>query len=470
MREDLVGQLSEELSNAMFGDGRLTGRLTEIVDALVARPSDSLPKALRTEAALEGAYRFFDNRRVTPEKILAPHIEATIGRCQMSGGRVLAVHDTTQFDFGQEIERDGLGPLKGNGGRGFFGHFTLAVATGETREPLGVLAMSHFVRKPGGKGKRSAQAIRDDADNERIRWREQVVAVGEMVPDVIHVMDREADSYALLHAMGNREYVVRAQHDRVVDLPAGMRVQERERLSKILAQEHIRLERTVRVSKRKAVTPTQKRIHPARAERIALLVVRATRVLIRRPDVSLPGLSKTISVNVVQVFEPEPPTGEDPIEWVLLTSLPIDSAKAIAFVIDCYRARWIVEEFFKALKTGCEMEERQLETLPRLLNLLATLAPVAWQLLLLRHLAREHPDTPAAHVLSADQLTALRAFAQRPLPPAPTVRDAMLCIAQLGGHLKRNGEPGWQVLGRGFHDLLLFARGWSARADGGRSM
>jgi hypothetical protein len=462
--------LSAEVANADFGDVRLAKRLGKIVDALMARPSDSLPKALRTESGLEGAYRFFDNERVTPERVLAPHIEATIERCR-AAGRVLAVHDTTQFDFGDNITRSGLGPLRGRTrGNGFFGHFTMAVSAEGQREPLGTLAISHFVRKPGGKGKRSDAAIRDDQDNERRRWRKQVALVEQRLPGAIHVMDREADSYALFCAMNEQKFVVRAQHDRVVELPDGLRLGERERLASVVANAHVVLERMVYVSPHTAKTPAQNRIHPTRGERIAKLLVRATRVAVRRSRYQSSELPPSLDINVVQVIEVDAPPGEVAIEWVLLTNLPIDSVDAVAFIVDSYRARWLIEEFFKALKTGCRVEERQFETLPRLLNVLATLTPVAWQLLLLRHLARFCPDVPADKVLSASKLGALRAFADRPLPSAPSVRDAMLCIAQLGGHLKRNGEPGWLVLARGFHDLLLFERGWAAGAKTSRGM
>jgi hypothetical protein len=147
----------------------------------------------------------------------------------------------------------------------------------------------------------------------------------------------------------------------------------------------------------------------------------------------------------------------------LLTSLPIDTDEAIAFAVDCYRARWMIEEFFKALKTGCQFEKRQLESAHSLLNALAIFAPVAWRLLLLRHLARSDKRAPASSALTLQQLEVLTAVAKKPLPRRPSARDAMLAVATLGGHLKSNGDPGWLVLGRGMHDLLLLELGWRAR-------
>ena len=137
--------------------------------------------------------------------------------------------------------------------------------------------------------------------------------------------------------------------------------------------------------------------------------------------------------------------------------------QAIAFAVDCYRARWTIEEYFKALKTGCQFEKRQLESAHSLLNALAILAPVAWRLLLLRHLARAKERAPASDALTSKQLEVLRAVAKKPLPSRPSARDAMLAVANLGGHIKSNGDPGWLVLGRGMHDLLLLEMGWRAR-------
>ena len=203
--------------------------------------------------------------------------------------------------------------------------------------------------------------------------------------------------------------------------------------------------------------------HPARRCRIATLSFAAKAIEIPRTVDAKAAGSPTLRLNVIYVWEPKPPPGEPAVEWFLLTNLPIGTADEIAFAVDCYRARWMIEEYFKALKTGCQYEKRQLESAHSLLNALAVLAPVAWRLLLLRHLARHAPHRPATDALTAPQLEVLVAVARRPMPKRPTVQDAMLAIAGLGGHLPRNGDPGWLVLGRGMHDLLLLELGWRAR-------
>jgi len=132
-----------------------------------------------------------------------------------------------------------------------------------------------------------------------------------------------------------------------------------------------------------------------------------------------------LALNVIHVIERRPPPGQAPVEWFLLTNLPVHDDESILFAVDCYRARWTIEEYFKALKTGCQYEKRQLERAHSLLNALAILAPVAWRLLLLRHLARAEPTAAASTALTPKQLEVLRAVSKKPLrarPPAHASR------------------------------------------------
>ena len=209
--------------------------------------------------------------------------------------------------------------------------------------------------------------------------------------------------------------------------------------------------------------PRGRVIHPPRHTRVARLAFSASQVDFERPRYADKSLAETVSLNVVHVVELDAPPGEKPVEWTLFTSEPVRTAADILRVVDIYRARWTIEEFFKALKTGCSFEERQLESLHALKNALAIFLPIAWRLLLLRSLSRQDVDAPADLALTPTQLDVLRAVAKRPLAPHPTAKQALLAIAALGGHITNNGPPGWQVLARGYHDLLLLEIGWIAR-------
>lgn len=447
--------LSAEVADADLGDMRLTRRLGGLVDALASRPGESFPKAL-DDAELEGAYRFFGNSKVTPEAILAPHIRQTARRASAHHD-VLVLHDTTQFEFGGENRREGLGRLI-RPGQGFFGHFALATTADGHREPLGLLNIETVFRLD--KAKPKAQRRKSDNRGESARWRTSIDAAEAALVNVraIHVMDREADSYAILSALdhGGRSYVIRSFQDRLL-------ADEETRLRAAARAAKRSFDREVPLSKRPVIDGPKGQRHPARNYRVAKLTFAAKLIEIPRTSDAKTAANPTLKLGVVYVHERRPPVGEPAVEWFLLTNLPIGTADEIAFAVDCYRGRWTIEEYFKALKTGCQYEKRQLESAHSLLNALAVLSTVAWRLLLLRHIARHAPNRPASDALTPSQLEVLQAVAKRPIPKRPTVQEAMLAVAGLGGHLPRNGDPGWLVLGRGMHDLLLLELGWRAR-------
>jgi hypothetical protein len=208
--------------------------------------------------------------------------------------------------------------------------------------------------------------------------------------------------------------------------------------------------------------PKADKKHPPRDERTATLDVSAATLDIRRPK-HIKADPMSLRLNIVQVRERNPPPDEPAVEWRLITNLPIETADDVAAVVDIYRARWLIEEYFKALKTGCSFLKRQAESRTVLERILAIYAAAAWRLLLIRWLSRSAPDLPAETVVTPTQLACLRhAAIRKPLSNRPTVREAALAIAALGGHLPHNGDPGWQTLGRGFERLTDMEIAWVA--------
>lgn len=464
-----VAALAAEMGGVQLGDARLARRMSRIVAAVAAQPSASFPKCFLDSADLEGFYRFVNNRRVTHAELLQPHYEATAARAA-AYPEVRLISDTTEAQFDGAARR-GLGPLRGASSQGFLAHVTLVVGPGEERLPLGTLGLLPWTRPPRPAKKTKAEKAKRRSvrggrtDGESMRWLAQARAVEQRLQPgtrAIHLMDREADAYPLMCGLADSRFVIRAAHDRVVALPDELQVQRRDKLRAVLADAPILVTRDVPLSRRNAPLARTQHIYPARAGRTARLAIRARQVTVRRTEYSARELPETLALNVVQVVEVDVPAGEKAVEWILLSNLPIDTAEQVAAIVDHYRARWTIEEFNKALKTGCALEDRQLESLDGLLNVLAICLPIAWQLLLLRTLAQRDPKLPATHVLTSTQLQALRRCAPTPLPRHPTVRDALLAIARLGGHLRHNGEPGWQIIARGFRDLLIFEQGWSA--------
>ena len=442
---------------ADFGDARLSKRLTKIVAGVVEGPDKSFP-SMFDDTSLEGAYRFFNNDEVTPERILSPHVQATVAR-MASETPALIVHDTSTMSFDPDGARRGLGRVR-SAGQAFFAHVSLALSGDGSRMPLGVLALSTHIRTGAQKKKTKAK---NNANNERERWGRQVAAIASLGIDrerAVHLMDREADDFALfaqLVGAGDR-FVIRLAHDRLLEpSPDGVH-----KLAQAVTQIQAIAEREVALSRRPSGqrSPKQRRIHPTREGRMAKLALGATTVVLRRPSTQPKTLPATLTLNVVRVWEVEVPEGDSPVEWLLVTTEPVDSAERILQVVDWYRARWVIEEFFKAIKTGCAYDARQFETLEALLNVLATFMPVAWRLLRMRTQTRVAPDAKATTVLPSAMIEVLHAFTRITLPAKPTAREVLLAVAALGGHLKHNGEPGWITLGRGYDKLRTLTEGW----------
>jgi hypothetical protein len=435
-----------ELCGAKVADARHLKRMRRMGLGLAAQPEKGLPQIFRDASQLEGAYRLLSNERVKPSGILEGHVEQTRGRARQAG-RVVVAHDTTEFSFGGE--RAQLGRLSGKA-RGFLGHFALAIDASNGM-PLGVVHCEAVQRAD------EKRAKDDEESKESLRWHRGAAAVAQSLPGSIQVMDREADSYSLLEQMRLQE------QDFVVRLSYRKRLTEEGPVGALLKSTPLVIKREVQLSARKKErAPKKVRRFPARKARLATLAIGAERnVELLRPH-NTDGSPRLI-VNVVRVFEPDPPADTEPVEWLLYTSLPVDTPEQILAVADAYRLRWVVEEYFKALKTGCAFEKRQLESLHALLNLLALFVPIAWSMLHLRTLARVAPDASASSLASDAQLACLRfELGPRALPKVPTVRDLLFAIARLGGHLRNNGDPGWLTIGRGYQDLLMLERGYLA--------
>jgi transposase-like protein/DDE family transposase len=449
-------RVSDELASVALGDVRLNARARTTVDALSVAPSAGAPQVL-TDAELEGYYRFVNNDSVSLKALLKAHTEATVVRTR-GRDRLVVAHDTTDFRFPEVVERQGLGPMD-NGGQGFYAHFSLAV--GADREAFGVVAVEPWTRaaRVGTKQKQAARYI--DPSKESLRWMRAVheaERVFEGGPRLVHVMDREADDYDILSALTESGFgfVIRGSYDRRL-------VGDDARLKTFARQLDVRCERQAELSARgPRKTAKQRKLHPARDARTAELTFAAQTVTLRRPDGSDSELA-ALTLNVVHVYEPSPPAGCDPIEWFLLTTEPIESPEQIFQVVDDYRARWVIEEYFKALKTGCAYEKRQHETMDALLNALGIFIPIAWALLQLRTLSRDEESAkrPAEDVLTPTQLQILRMKSNGRLSALPTVGEAILLMARVFGGLQpSNGLPGWAILGRAFEKLLVMEVGW----------
>lgn len=465
--------VSAELAGIDLGDSRRNARAVRMAETIAKEPSLSLPKIFADSAAIEGTYRLLNNEHVTFEDLLQPHVAQTVARVQRSNEMVLALHDTSEFKFSGEYRREGLGWLP-NGGQGFFAHVALAASydpNTDVRDPLGVLAVQTIFRAAQ---KRSSSSTDEPESTRWTKGIEDAEAVLGAHASVIHVADREADAYAVLSLLCTKglRFVLRGNHnrntvkdgatERLWDAVGKQPVLSMTRNVTLSARKPSELETKSRTGKEPIKqssaagrTLSRRTAHPARTEREAILHVSTGTHMIQCPSKRYKDFPTELSLNVVRVFEPDPPDSIEPIGWLLFTSEPISTPKEIERVIDAYRARWLIEEFFKALKTGCAFEKLQLENRNALLNAFGIYLPVAWRLLRLRTLARLAEARPATDVLTLLQVKAIKALSTKPFPANPTLQEALLAIAGIGGHIKNNGPPGWIVLGRGFHDVLI---------------
>jgi hypothetical protein len=447
------GSVLREFDVLSLGDKRLNDRTRSIVEAVAASPAESFPRQEATIAGREAMYRFFANEKVTVQKLLEGHTHATVER--MKGRPVVRLlHDSSSFHFSGE--REGLGVILGKK-MGFVGHFTLALGADETREPLGVLAVSTFIHADAASNRGLSKTERNKlsrakprAEKESSRWERQALAAADLIPPgtrAIHIMDQEADDFVMLSELSRAgvDFVVRGSPKR--------RTIEGSLVAAVLAQTPSTLFRTVRLSTRpKKENGSLSRTRLPRLERDAHLEIRWGHVNVSKSAALDHGIDE-ISLNAVHVFEPCPPAGQQAIDWMLFTSEVVHSLEDALAVVDHYRARWVIEEYFKALKTGCAIEKRQLTSYDGLTKALALFIPIAWHMLTLRHLARVEPLRPASSVFDGEQLLLLASMLKRyryAFSDSPSIREAMLGIAALGGHIRNNGDPGWQVLGRGY--------------------
>lgn len=459
-----IPSVAAELSRAVLGDIRLTNRACAVVELLSAAPDLGFPRALGTERATEGLYRLLSNPKVKYGLLVDSHAAQTVDRTE-AGSTIRVVHDTTEFSFSNEAEcREGLGRLRsGDSREGFLAHVSLAVGADSVAKPLGVLNAICWARTAPARGRRkiSGEELAKFVGKESMRWADAVAKVEDRLDgrcSAVHLMDREGDSYPLLCSMMESEarFVIRMARDRVV-----LSHDDRSRLSEAVIALPTFLEREVPLGRRSA-KPTPRSTHGQRRARVARLSVSAGAITLQRPRYH-DDLPEQLRVNVVYVQELDAEAGAEPVAWVLVTSEPVDTAEQVAAVVDHYRARWLIEEFFKALKTGCAFEKRQLESFETLTNALALFFPIAWQMLLLRTLSRHNPKAPAADALSPTQITVLRRYQPDRMPlEGATVEHALYAVAGLGGHLKNNGPPGWRTLAYGMQKLTEMADVWDA--------
>lgn len=448
----------QELRHARLGDSRRVDRAVQLLQAWSAQPEQSIPLASGGAAEVKGAYRFLENDAILPAALIEAHADATAERAR-SQVEVWVAQDTTALNFTAHPATQGLGPLDSIYTRGLKMHSAL-VFTPEG-VPLGLVHQQVWARDPEAVGQRHRRRQRRTREKESQRWIDTAQHVQRRLPESVLVWligDAESDIYALFAAprRAGMDLLVRAAQDR--------RVQggEAERLWAAVEASPVQGLREVEVGRT-----------PKRTPRTALLSLRFCALELLAPRHARGRSQLTpVSVWAIQVREDPAPAGEQAIEWLLLSTRPVQSPADAWQAVQAYARRWLVERFHFVLKNGCKVEELQLESAPRLERALALYAIVSWRLLWLTYAARQEADAPCTVALEeAEWKTLYLRKHHRPPPQTPpTLGEAVRWIAELGGFIgTRKQQPGVMTLWRGWRRLEDLTQGFLLARDVGNA-
>ena len=458
----------DEMKTVDLHDKRLDQRLRIVLAQLAEHPTASIPAACGGHAEMAAAYRLFDNDKATFHKILEAHSDATRQRIAAQEVVVLA-QDTTELDLTRpEQQVLGTVPLDSGSRVGALLHLTHTFTRDGT--PLGTLDAVAWAREEGSKCaalSRAERAATPLAEKESCRWVKALQQAQQVAQDFpttrfICVADSEADIYEWFVAGAveatSVDWVVRAAQDRA------LRGETQAHLREHLASGKVLFTQAIHVRGRKAKVSCEKRgRRQPRESREAEVEVRAARVVLRppwRPHNKLPE----VAINAVLVYEPSPPASDVAVEWLLLTTLPIDQPEQVRQVIQTYCVRWMIEVFFRVLKTGCRIEERRFEHIDRVLTCLAVYLIVAWRTLYVCRLGRSCPNIRCDAVFEPAEWKAVWKIVRGEDPPAdpPPLAAMVRMVAQLGGYVnrKRPDPPGPQTLWIGLQRMHDFALCW----------
>lgn len=445
-REHTHDWAQEEFAQAQLGDARLSARLLSLARDFYAKPRAQIPQACGSRAKAKAAYRFFDHASTTMDAILQSHYEASGARIA-AHPVVLAVQDTTSLNYNTQPAIENLGPIgsRADTWLGLMVHDTLAFTPEGL--PLGLVDVQCWARDAKEFGKKHRRKSVPIEQKESYKWLKSVQAAARLqarCPNtmVVSVGDREADIFELFDLARTLQHapqlLVRAEQNRAL-------TEEQGKLWEHLARQPIAGFQQLQVPRRHK-----------RPARVAKMAVSYARVELKAPQIK--GKLKPVTLWAVWAREMEAPAGIEPLEWMLLTTCAIESFEQAIEKIAWYAARWGIEVYHRTLKSGCQIETRQLGAADRIEACLAIDMVVAWRILHLTKLGREHPDVPCTVYFTEMEWKALVTYINRsavlPSEP-PTLREATRMVASLGGFLGRkcDGEPGTQTLWLGLQRL-----------------
>lgn len=433
----------EEFATLRVHDERLKRRLYTIAEDFYNRPLANIPEACGSKKKTMGAYRFFQNKKMTMDVILTPHTEASIER--MGEHRVvLAPQDTTTLNYVAHPGTEGLGPIntKDNTSVGLILHDTVAFT--EQGTPLGVIDAQCWAREEQEQGKsRRGLPIEQKESVKWLRSFRRLSEVQALCPQttLVSIGDRESDIYELFveatQSAQAPKLLVRSERSRQRELEDGglwERMQRRTPNGVI----------KIHLPKRGNQKP-----------RVATLNLRYDKVTLSAPRGKSP---QSVSLWALYLSEVDPEADLSPIEWLLLTTVEVTDLNQAKTCVQWYAARWGIEVYHRTLKSGCRIKDRQLGTADRLQTSLGVDMVIAWRVYHLTMLGREVPEQPCTVFFDEVEWKALCCYHWRtPAPPSepPTLEEAIKMLGAVGGHLgrKRDGVPRTECIWRGLQRL-----------------
>lgn len=444
----------KEFRNANIGDKRLQKRLVAIAEHFANNPQAQIPQAMESFGGAKSAYRFFDNKKVTIEKILKPHVGETTNRIK-GNITVLSIQDTTVLDYSSHRSVTNIGPIISDTNRGFILHPTLVVSLENI--PLGLIDFNIWVRKEEKKKKDYHRSIEE---KESYKWINSYLATAKLEKELknvhfVNICDRGGDVYELFkeaEKIGNKDkkpdILIRASHNRNVEHP-------QKKLWEYMESQKV-------AGKIKILVPRKKEV----PKRKATLSIRYAKVSIKAPIMNK-NIKSTDSIKLWAVYakEENPPEKIEPVSWMLLTTIPVENLNQAMEKIKWYMQRWIIELFFKFLKSGCKVEDRQLKDGERLKNCIVIDAIIAWRVMFLTYIGRAIPNLPASVIFEEYEWKALYVFINKKIKipkREPSLGEVIKIIAKLGGFLdrKNDGPPGMMTIWKGLSSLYYISTMW----------
>lgn len=455
--------VESEFETLNLGDHRLNRRAISVTEGLGLAPGRTIPQAFLSRSEIKATYNLFDNALVSAEKLLAPHIEKTVERIK-EYPVVLLLSDTSEIDYSSKKTMEGKERLS-NKKEGLWLHATIAVTP--ERLTLGIVDANFWSRSPEvAEDSSTYRTSRDKApieEKESYRWLQSYVKSCDIARDatetqVINITDREGDIIEIFEAAMEEKkkgehanFIIRSQHDRIIEEEDS----ERKEVNRKLRQ---RLRESPPLGEIEfTIPPTEKRKGRKVKQQIKALAVTL------KPK----GKRLKIKVNAIMAIEENPPEGEDPLVWIFITDLLITDFECVVKVIRYYLCRWEIELFFKVLKSGCKIEERQLQTTERMKNLISIFMVLSWRVMFTMMLGRVCSDMSAGDLFESAEWKSVCKILDRKkaLPRSPPrLGDFIIMVAILGGYVpgKETAPPGVKVMWKGMARMIDFAIAWEA--------